>query len=65
MPKYIKIDDVKAFPTRLNHYDKEHGDITFIYGIETVLEYIMNLPRYEFPEGEPIQEETNEEESIY
>ena len=44
MAKYIKLEDLMKFPIRLDHYDKEHGDVNFIYGIETVLEYAENLP---------------------
>ena len=44
MTKYIKLEDLMKFPIRLDHYDKEHGDVNFIYGIETVLEYAENLP---------------------
>ena len=44
MAKYIKLEDLMKFPIRLDHYDKEHGDVNFVYGIETVLEYAENLP---------------------
>ena len=44
MAKYIKLEDLMKFPIRLDHYDKEHGNKHFVYGIETVLEYAENLP---------------------
>ena len=44
MAKYINLEDLMKFPIRRNHYDKEHGNEHFIYGIETVLEYAENLP---------------------
>ena len=44
MAKYIKLEELMKFPIRLNHYDKEHGNEAFVYGIETVLEYAENLP---------------------
>jgi hypothetical protein len=44
MPRLIDLDKLLEFPVRLNHYDKEHGDINFVYGVETVLEYAENLP---------------------
>lgn len=44
MSRLIDLDKLLEFPVRLNHYDKEHGDINFVYGIETVLEYAENLP---------------------
>ena len=43
MAKYIKLEDLMKFPIRHDHYDKEHGNEHFIYGIETVLEYAENL----------------------
>lgn len=44
MAKYIKLEDLMKFPIRLDHYDKEHGDVNFVYGVETVLEYAEYLP---------------------
>ena len=44
MDKYINVEELMKFPIRQNHYDKEHGNKHFIYGIETVLEYAENLP---------------------
>ena len=43
MAKYINLEELMKFPIRRNHYDKEHGNENFIYGIETVLEYAENL----------------------
>ena len=44
MNGYIDREELMKFPIRRNHYDKEHGNKHFIYGIETVLEYAKNLP---------------------
>ena len=44
MAKYINLEELMKFPIRRNHYDKEHGNEDFICGIETVLEYAVNLP---------------------
>ena len=44
MNGYIDREELMKFPIRRNHYDKEHGNEHFIYGIETVLEYAENLP---------------------
>ena len=44
MAKYINLEELMKFPIRRNHYDKEHGNEHFIYGIETVLEYAESLP---------------------
>lgn len=41
----IRLSDLLEFPIRRDHYDRVHGDETFINGIETVLEYAENLPR--------------------
>ena len=48
--KYIKLEDIKNFPIRRDHCDKEHADPAFIDGIETVMEFIGSLPVYERPE---------------
>ena len=45
--KFIRLADLQKFPLRRDHYDKEHGNEHFIYGIETVFEYIDELPKYE------------------
>ena len=44
MAKYINLEELMKFPIRLDHYDKEHGDVNFVYGIEMVLGYAENLP---------------------
>lgn len=44
MAEYIDLDKLKEFPIRAGHYDQEHGNEHFIYGIETVLEYAEQLP---------------------
>lgn len=41
---YIKLEDLQKFPIRIDHYDKEHGNESFVYGVETVLEYAEHLP---------------------
>lgn len=52
MSRYIDLDELLKFPIRIDHYDKEHGDINFIYGIESVIEYAEYLPVYEvLPDG--------------
>ena len=43
---YVCLNDIKQFPIRKDHCDKEHGNPHFIYGVETVMEYIDTLPRY-------------------
>lgn len=40
----IRRKDVFKFPIRRDHYDKAHGDIHFINGIETVMEYVEDIP---------------------
>ncbi len=47
MPRYIDLDKLNEYPIRLNHYDKENGNINFVYGIESVLEYANSLPVFE------------------
>lgn len=43
---YVSLTDIQKFPIRANHQDKENGNEHFIYGIETVMEYINSLPKY-------------------
>lgn len=47
MPRYIDLDKLNEYPIRLNHYDKENGNVNFVYGIESVLEYANHLPIFE------------------
>lgn len=44
MNEYISKEDVLRFPIRSNHYDKKNGNEHFIYGVESVMEYIENIP---------------------
>ena len=42
--RLIDADELNKFPIRLDHYDKEHGNEHFVYGVESVLEYAEYLP---------------------
>lgn len=42
--RLIYLDELLKFPIRIDHYDKEHGNENFVFGIETVLEYAEHLP---------------------
>lgn len=42
--KLIDLDELMKYPIRLNHYDKKNGNIHFVYGVESVLEYAEYLP---------------------
>ena len=44
MVKMISLDALMDFPIRKDHYDKEHGNEHYIFGVESVLEYAQNLP---------------------
>lgn len=44
MAKYIELEAIMKFPIRKDHCDKERANEHFIFGIESVLEYILNLP---------------------
>lgn len=48
--KYIALSELQKFPIRKDHYDKEHGNEHFIFGIETVIEYAECLPPAEVEE---------------
>ena len=53
--RLIDADELNKFPIRLDHYDKEHGRESFVFGIESVLEYAEYLPTvYAVPVSELI-----------
>ncbi len=54
MARYVKLEDIQSFPIRIDHCDHKNGNIHFILGIETMMEYIDYLPQYEFPDAELI-----------
>lgn len=44
MDEYVKRAAIMEFPIRKDHCDKERANEHFIFGIESVLEYVGNLP---------------------
>lgn len=44
MAEYIEREAIMEFPIRKDHCDKERANEHFIFGIESVLEYVENLP---------------------
>ena len=44
MTEYIEREAIMEFPIRKDHCDKERANEHFIFGIESVLEYVQNLP---------------------
>lgn len=42
--KLIDLDELLKYPIRLDHYDKENGNVHFVYGVESVIEYAECLP---------------------
>lgn len=48
VPPHGRLIDADAllrdFPIRLDHYDKEHGSKHFVYGVETVMDYVSEMP---------------------
>lgn len=44
MAEYIEREALMKYPIRIDHYDKEHGNLDFVLGIESVLEYAEALP---------------------
>ena len=44
MDEYLNREAIMKFPIRKDHCDKEHANEHFINGIESVLEYVENLP---------------------
>lgn len=47
MADLINRQALMEYPIRINHYDKEHGNLDFALGIESVLEYAEHLPTVE------------------
>ena len=39
MAEYVSIEQLEEYPIRLDHYDKEHGNRHFVFGIESIIEY--------------------------
>ena len=44
MAEYLERGAIMKFPIRKDQCDKEHANEHFIFGIESVLEYVENLP---------------------
>lgn len=44
MAELIDREELRKFPIRIDHYDKENGSLDFVLGIETVFEHIEYLP---------------------
>lgn len=44
MAEYIEREAIMKFPIRKDRCDKAHANEHFIFGIESVLEYVKNLP---------------------
>ena len=49
--RLIDLDELQKFPIRIDHYDKENGDLKFILGIEVVFDYAESLPVIEQEPG--------------
>ena len=41
--------EVLKYPIRLDHYDEVNGSRQFVYGVESVIEYVEALPSYDRP----------------
>ena len=44
MAEYVERKAIMEFPIRKDRCDKEHANEHFIFGIESVLEYVESLP---------------------
>lgn len=42
--EYIEREALMNYPIRRNNYDKKNGNVNFIDGVESVLEYAEGLP---------------------
>ena len=65
MARLIDLDELLKFPIRIDHYDKEHGNEHFVYGIETVLEYAENLPIIDSAQVVKVETNIYDKEEIY
>lgn len=50
----IDLDKLREYPIRFSHYDRENGNINFVCGAESVIEFAENLPRWRTPPCEPL-----------
>ena len=41
---YIEREAILSYPIRADHCDKKHANEHFIFGIESVMEFVENLP---------------------
>lgn len=44
MDRLISLGKLQEFPFRINHNDEKNGNVNFVLGIETAIEYAENLP---------------------
>lgn len=44
---YIEREAILSYPIRADHCDKKHANEHFIFGIESVMEFVENLPAAE------------------
>lgn len=44
MADLIDRDALMQYPIRIDHYDKKNGNIDFMFGIESVIEFAEALP---------------------
>ena len=42
--RLIDANELAKFPIRIDNYDREHGNADFVFGIETLMEWVENLP---------------------
>lgn len=39
MEKYVRLSELESYPIRLGTYDRDHGNLHFVLGIESIIEY--------------------------
>lgn len=54
--------DVLKYPIRLDHYDEVNGSREFVYGVESVIEYVESLPSADAEQGWRIGKPTDQGE---
>ena len=55
--KYVRLSSLQDYPIRLSHFDRLNGNLDFVLGIESVIEYAEQIA-VELPVQPPESEAT-------
>ena len=51
MSRYINADEIEKYPIRFDNYDKKNGSLDFVSGVESVIEFVKNIPMADIREN--------------